>query len=472
MINKISLPFLYDYVFPNIILPNGLHPNMAIINYITTQYTNQYRSQTIFETNFEGNENNPFFLIFNNHLGVMPSTLRMDGSYLRQTCFHNLVRIEEDSVYFGKLRHQKYIYPMKLTLHFDRFTGNDRMCHKQNGEYFWKHISEEALHDIRGRRACIFLDWANENFIDKQEFLDLHHSLKKSGIPREQIVLSVNSFNAQQVYESWFSPEERMLEVRNLPFLLANISCYFAQDDRSRIKGTEWYLSRHRIRENYFLFPNRRGRPHRLALIFKLASEGVIDKGDWSLLDSNQLDHGFYEAERVYQINRDKVHESLTGKLPHNLKTEQGMTFEKDYGWNPNLSSSPFLHSYFYIASETYTNGEYKSLTEKVFKPIANYMPFIFVAFHGALDELRKLGFKTFEGFIDESYDKEPDYATRMNMIATQILRLTSMTKEELHNWYWSMEDIFKFNRNHLFEIYKDEPVSKAFINHLWSKIQ
>lgn len=472
MESRVILPFLYDYVFPNCILPNGLNPDMGIINYIATQYTNKFRNQTLFETNFESTDSNPFYLIFNNHLGAMPSTLRQDGSYLRQACFNSIVNIQEDSVYFGKTKFQKYIYPMKITLHFDRFTGFDRMGLKQNGEFFWKHISEEALHDIRGRRACIFLDWSNENFIDKQDYIHLHDSLKRSGIPKEQIVLSINSFNAQDVYESWFAPEERAIEVRNLPFLLANISWYFATNDRSRIKGTEWHPSRNRIRSNYFLFPNRRGRPHRTALLFKMASDGILDKGDWSLLDNIRLDHGFYEACKVFDINKEKVAEVLANKIPHNLKTETGMTFERDYGWNPNISSNPFLEAYFYIASETYTQGEYKSLTEKVFKPIANYMPFIFMAFPGALNELRRLGFKTFAPFINESYDDETDYNKRINLVFQEIHRLTDMSIEELHNWYWSMEEILKYNRNHLFEIYKDEPISKEFVRHLESKLK
>lgn len=469
--NKITLPFLYDYVFPNLILPNGLNPEMGIINYINTQYSNKFRSETFLEINSESQES-AFSLIFNHHLGVMPSSLRMNGSYLRQPCFGEIVNIEEDSVYFGKRKFQKYIYPMKITLHFSRFTGFDRIGHKQNGEFFWKHISEEVLQDIRGRRAVVFLDWANENFIDKREFIDLHLSLKRSGIPKEQIVLSINSFNAQEVYESWFAPEERMLEVRNLPFLLTNISWYFSHYERSKVLDLEWLSTKNRIREHYFLFPNRRGRPHRIALLFKLASNGLLEKGDWSLLDNTQMDHGFYEACKVFEIDREKARQTLQNKIPHNLKDENGKTFESDSGWSLNTTSQPFLKSYFYIASETYMLGEYKSLTEKVFKPLVNYMPFIFLSFPGALEELKKLGFKTFHPYIDESYDQETDYIKRMNMIFNEIQKLTSLSKEELHNWYWSMEDILKHNRAHLFTIYKNESISKSFVKYLESKIK
>lgn len=466
-----TLPFYYDYVFPNIILPNGSAPEFGIINYINTMYSNKFRNETLFEQHSESEDLNPLNMIFGKHFGIMPPSLRMDGSYLRRPCFKHIVKIEENSVYFGKLKNNRYIYPMKITLHFDRFTGFDRVGYKQNGEFFWKHISEEVMCDLRAKKAFIFLDWANENFIEKSEYIELHLALKRSGIPKEQIILSINSFNGQQLYESWFSPEEQGIEVRNLPFLLTNISWFFAEHQQTRIQDLEYFTSRHRIRDHYFVFPNRRARPHRLSMIFKLASEGLLQLGDWSLLDPIKLDHGLYESRKVFDINVENV-QYLKDQFPHNLIAEQGKTYESDSGWDYNATYLPFTNAYFHIASETFVSGEYKSLTEKVFKPIANFLPFIFIAFPGALAELRKLGFKTFHPYIDESYDEEQDYIKRMQLIYKEIEKLCKMPKEFLHNWYWDMQEILTYNRKHLFEIYKTEPNSIAFVEHLYNKIK
>jgi hypothetical protein len=466
--NPITLPFFYDYVFPNLILPNGSPPEFGIINYINTMYSNKFRNETLFEFPHEAFKATPMSIIFGNHLGVMPSSLRMGGSYLGRPCFSHIVNIQENSVYFGKKQTDRYIYPMKITLHFDRFTGFDRIGDKQNGEFFWKHISDEVLKDVRARKAFIFLDWANENFIEKREFEELHLALKRSGILKEQIILSINSFNAQEIYESWFSPEERCIEVRNLPFLLANISWFFAVNTHTRISDQEFQISKNVLREHHFLFPNRRARPHRLAMIMKMASDGILNQGDWSLLNDTTLDHGFHEALQIFSINKDNV----KIQFPHNLKDEPGKSFSSDSGWDPRTTYKPYLDSYFYIASETFVQGEYKSLTEKIFKPIANFQPFLFIAFPGALAELKKLGFKTFHPYIDESYDLENDYKKRMLLIYNEVQRLCNMPKEELHNWYWSMEDILVHNRNHLFEIYKSETHSVKFVEHLASKLK
>ena len=43
-----------------------------------------------------------------------------------------------------------------------------------------------------------------------------------------------------------------------------------------------------------------------------------------------------------------------------------------------------------------------------------------------------------------------------MKLAYIQLKRLCSMTKEEIHNWYWSMEDILIHNHTHLTEYFKD----------------
>ena len=50
------------------------------------------------------------------------------------------------------------------------------------------------------------------------------------------------------------------------------------------------------------------------------------------------------------------------------------------------------------------------------------------------------MGFKTFDGFIDESYDDEPDESKRIHMIYSEITRLCAMSKEEIQHWInrWS----------------------------------
>ena len=50
---------------------------------------------------------------------------------------------------------------------------------------------------------------------------------------------------------------------------------------------------------------------------------------------------------------------------------------------------------------------------------------------------------------IDESYDGIMDLNERFDVIVGEIVRLCSMSREEIHEWYWNMEEILKYNYYH-----------------------
>jgi hypothetical protein len=87
-------------------------------------------------------------------------------------------------------------------------------------------------------------------------------------------------------------------------------------------------------------------------------------------------------------------------------------------------------------------------LDEKVWKPIYNYHPFIILGCPNSLKKLREMGFKTFEPFINESYDNEVHSGKRMGMIVDEVERLCSMSFGELSYIYKKLIPILKHNRD------------------------
>ena len=61
---------------------------------------------------------------------------------------------------------------------------------------------------------------------------------------------------------------------------------------------------------------------------------------------------------------------------------------------------------------------------------------------------LRDLGFKTFSPYINESYDNEKTTFRRMQKITKEVKRICSMSQDEMHKWYYQMEDILILNRD------------------------
>lgn len=471
-----ELPFFYDYVFPNFVLPNALNNEYGIINYLHTLYSNKIKQNCYSDIGSSTVSEH----MFDNNLGRWPTSIRHGGSHLNAPWYPELI-VKENSLYFGKqnmqfdnsITYKKYIYPIKITPFIEEFIGvNLNIGNKLNGEYFWKHMSMEALQDAQQRNAVIFIDYGQENFVEKEQYINLHECLRLSGIPKEQVILAFNSFNAKEIYESWFTEEERRLEVKNWPYVMCSASWHYSQNYYpARLDIDTFKETKNSQRKNHFLFKIRNGRPHRKALLYKLASDNLLSKGDWSCLTKFRIKDwevkGFNEK---YQWNLNTELIEQTVKLPKTLESEEGITHADVSAWTDQHSEA-HKNSYFYICTEMFVNKEYKSLTEKVFKPIANFQPFFFVAYPGALALLQSLGFKTFHPFIDESYDNEPDEAIRMNMIVKEINRLCSMSKEQIHKWYWQMEDILIHNHNHILEIYKHETNGPELIKYLHDRV-
>jgi hypothetical protein len=83
---------------------------------------------------------------------------------------------------------------------------------------------------------------------------------------------------------------------------------------------------------------------------------------------------------------------------------------------------------------------------------MGHLQPFIFMGPAHGLQELKKLGFRTFAPFIDESYDTELDPELRFKMIMAEIERLSNLDINEIHNWYKNIfNTILLHNQNVLF---------------------
>ena len=471
MQDKYKLYFYYDYVFPNFILPNGLNKEMAIINYIHSQYNNNGAGDAFLERDIDSPAS-MIRQIFGEHLGHWPNSIRHGGPHFKYDCYRDLIDIVEDSVYVGKHRHKRYIYPIKITPHINDFLGLSVNGQKIIGEYFWKNISEQVLTDIRSGEAILLLDWAQENHLTYSQLSRLNDIIEAAYLPAENVIFVHNGFNIKEEYERMFTPEQRKLTVLNWPFLLFHNSWYWDHNRNFILSVEQFKNSRHQKRDNHFLFRIRRSRSYRIALLYKLATDNLLQYGDWSMLDEGLVDWKGINMADSYSLgyNIDTV-KQLHTQLPHKLKSEPGSNFYNVSGWG-DITSAHSLTSYFDITTETYMEGDYKALTEKVCKPLMNFQPFIFVGFKGALALLRDLGFKTFSGFIDESYDSEPDHVKRLSMVYAEIEKLCKMSKDDIHDWYWRMEDILLHNHETFLNYHKNDKHNRELIRYLENKIQ
>ena len=446
---KYKIDFIFDYVFPTFILPNATMPELGVVNYLSSMHSTKAQNATLFEQQISLGE------MFDGQLGGMPNS--GTGYFYQAQVYKDVLKYEEKALYFSIPTYVDFIYPIKPSALLSQFTGIDTgVGNRLNGEYFWKYISKKAMELIKERRATIFLDYSMEPYIDKSTYLALHECLKYSEIDSNSIILCVNSFNAQQCYEEWFPEEERRLKVRNLPFCYDYSSWYYAdalQKEQGICMNEQNFLATHNvIRKNHFLMKIRNGRSQRLAFLYKMATDNLLKLGDWSFLLNSPYDEVAVDATLGHfgftEVDFEIV-KQLHDTAPHFLQSEQHISQYSVNAWT-DVDFQSYSNSYFEICFETFIHGEHKSFTEKVFKPLINYTPFLLIAYPGALRLLRELGFKTFSPYIDESYDEIEDTNLRLQAIYAEIVKLSSRSREELHTWYWGMRDILIHNHNHL----------------------
>ena len=213
------------------------------------------------------------------------------------------------------------------------------------------------------------------------------------------------------------------------------------------------------IKDKKFLCFNKIHRGHRIYLLAKMLENGLVDdayysfEGGWSTWvdGDNEGKTISWDSSMNLQIesnqHRFPMRLNLTTDRPNPIDSIQD-----DHKY--------YVNSYFSVVTETifYKKGMKRGidansedavfLSEKIFKPIVSKHPFVLVGIAHSLAVLRKMGYKTFYPFINESYDLEEDDDVRLNMIVTEIERLCAFSNEQWIEWQHQIKNIVEYNFN------------------------
>ena len=111
-----------------------------------------------------------------------------------------------------------------------------------------------------------------------------------------------------------------------------------------------------------------------------------------------------------------------------------------------DLKLDEYDDSWFSVVTETEMRDRPSRITEKPFKPLANFHPLIVLGNPGSLRMIREFGYRTFDGAIDESYDEEPDPRRRFDMAYAEFVRLCRMDADELVRFEASLAETLAYN--------------------------
>ena len=103
------------------------------------------------------------------------------------------------------------------------------------------------------------------------------------------------------------------------------------------------------------------------------------------------------------------------------------------------------------VVLETMFDDSRIHLTEKTLRPIACGHPFVLAAGPHSLDYLRSYGFKTFDPWIDESYDQETNSLLRLEKIINSMNKVNALDATEFDQCLLEIRRIADFNKKHFF---------------------
>jgi hypothetical protein len=176
------------------------------------------------------------------------------------------------------------------------------------------------------------------------------------------------------------------------------------------------------------------GRPHRNAIASYFQHNNLWNKNNLSFLKNS------FRGEIPKDILPKQYWSSSMdlNTLPkieidtHSLQDKKG--FDTSFSSNWKHYQETFLS----IVSETIFTSESENnfFSEKICKPLINLHPFILMSTPFSLHKLKEFGFKTFDGFIDESYDEEENDLKRMQMILNELDKFRNKSDKELKDWW------------------------------------
>ena len=305
----------------------------------------------------------------------------------------------------------------------------------------------------KNKNFVILIDYLWEGIFPFHNLKRLHNKLHQYKIPTNQCILSFAGYNQSDWYETFcdkYNISQKIHLYHNHWVWKTKgeeFSEYMKEEEFDKI-NFEYKVEKKKYDFNCL---NRRLRTHRLYVLAKLNQMNLIDNNivtyDFTIeenrphlkevpdIENNQDLFDFKDLKKYLidlQINKDKKLYDFD-----NLQNLHGIQHE---------SSDVYKNSMFTFVTETsYLEGEFY-ISEKVVKAIGQNHPFIVFGNYGTLKELKRLGFKTFEPFIDESYDSEKNVQKRIDLIFDEINKLVNKSDEEKLKWMSDIQSIVYHN--------------------------
>ena len=202
-------------------------------------------------------------------------------------------------------------------------------------------------------------------------------------------------------------------------------------------------------------------RSYRLHLVSNLLEQDLVKSGSVSLFHDGwqkTIEDPDNPLDNRARVKVYKQLQNISNPLIIDTETPDGTL-------SAGVNFDSLTSALFHVVTETVYFQDKLHLTEKVFKPIVAKRPFFLVAAPGNLAYLKGYGFKTFDRWIDESYDLETDHYIRIEKITFELAKLCAMSPALLKQMHQEMQEVLEYNFNHFYTTFKDLIVDELVDN-------
>jgi len=320
-----------------------------------------------------------------------------------------------------------------------------------NRQTLFAYIYKKYLKSLRKGMAYLLIDQSHEGYQTDWLWSWFHNNCKTYGINPKQIIYVTGNLDCKDQYDEWSReclPENKMLVVPYPHFesVISNILNSDLKKYPSFAQQIEYKQSNLDSIKTYSAL-QKRARPHR-AWFFKHLSDANLLEAGINSMNTFKMGDATYEGK----IMSDEEYNSVIHKLPMLPPDTERKGLKRfadqDCGhYLTKFNDEIMLDTWLTVISEaSFGESEHECfLSEKTFKPIACYHPFIIAGNRLSLYRLRELGYKTFSPYIDESYDTLTTWP-RMAAITKEIARINNMSPEDKLNWFIGVKHILDHN--------------------------
>jgi len=313
------------------------------------------------------------------------------------------------------------------------------------------YIKDKPLRMLQKGKAYFVFDASTEGFstLYDQPFFDvLYFNCEKYGVDPSQIIfVSSNLRDEKNIKIYSRQNNKKPLNV----FSFVSFEQVLAIDDGQVLEKCDKFFEnsyqqcKDRFDNKYFSSLSRVNREWRMysqALIYNSELEKI------ALLSHDKIESNFTQFLHNKKLSYDKI-KNFEQALPLTID-------QKDFSKNWAIQT-PYdnIHdrTLFQVVNETLVEDLDRSslfYSEKTFRPIAKFQPFVIWGQPGANTQLKNIGYHFYKDWFDLSFDNENDHVRRHKMMIEMLYHVCAeikkLSRDEQIEWRFKNVEVLKHN--------------------------